>query len=90
MLKIELFAEPLIDPPDCPALRGLVRSAFGQRRKTLGNNLSGWLPGGRGAAENFLRGEDVDPQRRGETLSVEDFIRLARAARAHAHLGPAQ
>lgn len=86
VLKIELFEEPLIDPLDFPSLRGLVRAAFGQRRKTLGNALAGWLPGGRSAGEGFLRGQNIDPQRRGETLNVEEFIRLARAARAQSPL----
>ena len=35
VLKIELFSEPLIAANEMPALRGLVRAAFGQRRKTL-------------------------------------------------------
>ena len=36
VLKIELFAEPLVSAAEIPLLRGLVRAAFGQRRKTLG------------------------------------------------------
>jgi 16S rRNA (adenine1518-N6/adenine1519-N6)-dimethyltransferase len=81
LLKIELFNDTLVDPADFHALRGLVRAAFGQRRKTLGNALAGWLAGGRGATESFLLAQNVDPQRRGETLCVEEFIQLARAAR---------
>jgi 16S rRNA (adenine1518-N6/adenine1519-N6)-dimethyltransferase len=88
VLKIELFPKPLIEPSGFPALRGLVRNAFGQRRKTLGNALSGWFAGGRGCTESFLRGQDVDPQRRGETLSVEEFIRVAQAARGQVIVGP--
>ena len=80
VLKIELFPDPLIDLADFHALRGLVRAAFGQRRKTLSNALGGWLAGGRGEIDRFLRAHSVDPQRRGETLSVEEFISLARAA----------
>jgi 16S rRNA (adenine1518-N6/adenine1519-N6)-dimethyltransferase len=62
-------------------LRGLVRAAFGRRRKTLGNQLSDWLKGERDEIQEFLRSQDVDPQRRGETLSVDEFVKLARAAR---------
>ncbi len=40
VLKIELFSEPLIAANEMPALSGLVRAAFGQRRKTLSNALS--------------------------------------------------
>lgn len=81
VLKIELFPEPLIDAVESSALRGLVRAAFGQRRKTLGNALGAWSAAGRAEMENFLRAQGVDSQRRGETLSVEEFIKLARAAR---------
>jgi 16S rRNA (adenine1518-N6/adenine1519-N6)-dimethyltransferase len=86
VLKIELFPEPLIDPADFPVLRGLVRAAFGQRRKTLSNALGAWSAGGRAEIENFLRAQGVDSQRRGETLSVEEFIKLARAARSESLL----
>ena len=81
VLKIELFRDPLIGAEDFPALRSLVRAAFGQRRKTLGNALSQSLIGGRAAVETFLRSQSIDPQRRGETLSVKEFLGLARAAR---------
>ena len=79
VLKIELRAEPLITADEIPLMQGLVRAAFGQRRKTLLNNLSAWLKLPRDEVERMLRGESIDPRRRGETLSVEEFIRLARA-----------
>jgi 16S rRNA (adenine1518-N6/adenine1519-N6)-dimethyltransferase len=81
ILKIELFPEPLVAPDEISLVRGLVRAAFGQRRKTLGNALSVWLKGGRGEIESFLHSQDIDPRRRGETLSVGEFVKLARAAR---------
>ena len=62
------------------ALRGLVRAAFGQRRKTLGNALTTWVNRNRGEIEEFLRSQGIDPKRRGETLQVDEFIRLANAA----------
>lgn len=81
VLKIELYDQPRIQDEELVLLRGLVRAAFGQRRKTLGNALCTWLKGGRMEIENFLRSQAIDPQRRGETLSVDEFIKLARAAR---------
>jgi 16S rRNA (adenine1518-N6/adenine1519-N6)-dimethyltransferase len=86
VLKIELFPEPLIASAEWPALEDLVRAAFGQRRKTLGNALSRCLQGDRGEIEKFLRCQDVDPRRRGETLGVGEFIKLARAARMESRL----
>ena len=54
----------------------LVRQAFTQRRKTLRNALSGFLDS---AGIDAL---GIDPQRRPETLSVAEFVRLADAAHA--------
>jgi 16S rRNA (adenine1518-N6/adenine1519-N6)-dimethyltransferase len=49
----------------------VVAAAFGQRRKTLRNAL------GAIASESQLRDASIDPSARGETLSVDDFARLA-------------
>jgi 16S rRNA (adenine1518-N6/adenine1519-N6)-dimethyltransferase len=86
VLKIELHNEPLVKDDEIRVLRGLVRAAFGQRRKTLGNAVSAWLTGDRSEIESFLRSQAIDPQRRGETLSIEEFIKLARAARSQSLL----
>ncbi len=82
ILKIDLYQEPLIPSKDLPALRGLVRAAFGQRRKTLGNALTSWLQRDRNEIESVLRLEGIDPVRRGETLRVEEFLALIHALRA--------
>lgn len=81
VLKIELHEAPLVRDDERAALRCVVRAAFNQRRKTLANALSAHLHGGRSAAEDLLREIAVDTRRRGETLSVDEFIALARAAR---------
>src|SRR5262245_33719020 len=43
ILKIELYQEPLIPLAEVSLLRGLIRAAFGQRRKTLGKALASWV-----------------------------------------------
>lgn len=59
---------------DDPALLfDLVKQAFGQRRKTLRNNLKGRV------GADTLEALDIDPRRRPQTLSVEEFVRLANA-----------
>jgi 16S rRNA (adenine1518-N6/adenine1519-N6)-dimethyltransferase len=55
-------------------LESLTAAAFGQRRKMLRQSLKG-LPGGPAALEAV----GIDPTRRAETLSVEEFVALARA-----------
>nr|NLD40322.1 16S rRNA (adenine(1518)-N(6)/adenine(1519)-N(6))-dimethyltransferase RsmA [Actinomycetales bacterium] len=58
----------------------VVDGAFAQRRKTLRAALAGWA-GGAPEAEVALRKAGVDSSRRGETLEIRDFARIA-AARA--------
>jgi 16S rRNA (adenine1518-N6/adenine1519-N6)-dimethyltransferase len=55
----------------------VVQAAFGQRRKTLRNALAGGLPqlGGPGALD-VLQQAGIDPRRRAETLSVNEFVLL--------------
>ena len=52
----------------------LTEAAFGQRRKMLRSSLKG-VPGAIEAAEALA----IDPQRRAETVSVEEWVKLARA-----------
>jgi len=54
----------------------VVRAAFGQRRKMLLNSVAPAF-GGREEAARALAASGIDPDRRGETLSLEDFMRLA-------------
>jgi len=55
----------------------LTEAAFGQRRKMLRSSLK-QMPGALQAAERL----GIDPQRRAETLSVDEWIALARALSA--------
>ena len=56
---------------DSNRFAAMVTAGFGQRRKTLSNTLKPFLT----AAE--IQSVGVDPKRRGETLSVAEFIALA-------------
>lgn len=66
---------PHAAPPvevDPKALNRVVAAAFSQRRKTLRNSLGDLL----GADD--IAALDIDPKARAETLSLEEFARLAR------------
>ena len=60
------------------AFRALVKAAFAHRRKTLVNSLRDEGYELHLVAETLQR-LDITPTRRAETLSVEDFLRFARA-----------
>ncbi|TNM65501.1 16S rRNA (adenine(1518)-N(6)/adenine(1519)-N(6))-dimethyltransferase RsmA [Aliirhizobium smilacinae] len=60
-------------PCDVAKLERITHAAFGQRRKMLRQSLK---PVG---GETLLNKVGIDPQRRAETLSVEEFVTLANA-----------
>lgn len=64
---------PRANPIDCDAkkLGRVTEAAFGQRRKMLRQSLKSL------GGEALLIKAGIDPQRRAETLSVEEFCRLA-------------
>ncbi|HVR64539.1 MAG TPA: 16S rRNA (adenine(1518)-N(6)/adenine(1519)-N(6))-dimethyltransferase RsmA [Polyangia bacterium] len=55
----------------------VVHAAFGQRRKTLRNALSAAFDAG--VVDGALAAASIDGQRRGETLSVDEFVALTKA-----------
>jgi 16S rRNA (adenine1518-N6/adenine1519-N6)-dimethyltransferase len=60
--------------------RKVVRAAFAHRRKTLLNSLRGTFPSW--DVQNMLNAMQhcaIDPQRRAETLSIDDFLNLSEA-----------
>lgn len=70
------------EPVDTTATKAevfaVVDAAFAQRRKTLRAALAGWA-GSPPAAEKALVAAGVSPQARGESLTVEEFARIAEA-----------
>jgi 16S rRNA (adenine1518-N6/adenine1519-N6)-dimethyltransferase len=71
VVHLEPVASPL--PCDVAALERVTQAAFGQRRKMLRQSVKSL------GGEALLARADIDPQRRAETLSVEEFVRLANA-----------
>ena len=65
--------EPLENPIPCSAeaLEKVTMAAFGQRRKMLRQSVKSI------GGEALLAKAEIDPKRRAETLSVEEFCRLA-------------
>jgi 16S rRNA (adenine1518-N6/adenine1519-N6)-dimethyltransferase len=65
--------------PTDPAFREqvfeLIDVGFAQRRKTSRNAFAEWAGSGNESASRLLAAS-IDPSRRGETLSVADFVRL--------------
>ena len=70
IVKITPHATSLLPPAEKEKFFAVVHAAFQQRRKTLANSLK----------QFEIKEWPVNPMRRPETLSVEDFLNLYRAA----------
>lgn len=70
---------PLIESSEREHFFRLVTAGFAQKRKTVLNSLSANLPAERDAMRALLERSGIDPIRRAETLSVEEWIVLLRA-----------
>ncbi len=76
LVGFERRTTPLGTEAERVATFPIVDAAFGQRRKMLRQALAGLL--GVGASERLERA-GVDPTARGEQLSIDDFLAIARA-----------
>jgi 16S rRNA (adenine1518-N6/adenine1519-N6)-dimethyltransferase len=56
----------------------VIDAAFGQRRKTMRQSLASWA-GSPAEAEAALVAAGISPQARGEELTIEQFVLIARA-----------
>lgn len=75
VLHIDCFPEPRTDRPTMDRVFQLTKLAFSQKRKMLRNTL-GSLPEGAALMEQT----NIDPTRRPQTLSIDEWIRLAEIA----------
>jgi len=72
-------AKPMVEAQDEEWFKKVVKACFGYRRKTLVNALKhSELPLPE-SVESRMEKIEIDPRRRPETLTIEEFIRLAEA-----------
>ncbi|WP_270182912.1 16S rRNA (adenine(1518)-N(6)/adenine(1519)-N(6))-dimethyltransferase RsmA [Alkalihalobacillus sp. CinArs1] len=81
VLHLELRKEPPVDLLSEKHFFEVIRASFGQRRKTLMNNLQNNLlsKDKKPMIEEVLKETDIEGSRRGETLSMEEFAKLSNA-----------
>jgi 16S rRNA (adenine1518-N6/adenine1519-N6)-dimethyltransferase len=81
ILRLLVREQPAVDVTDRARFFALVRAAFAQRRKTIANNLKAArlsLGINEEIAEVLARA-GIEPQRRAETLSLDEFAKLFHA-----------
>lgn len=80
ILRLNRRSEPIASVNDETFFFKLVKAAFQQRRKTLWNNLQHTFGKDEETKQWLQEGLDkagIDPKRRGETLSIQEFANLS-------------
>ncbi|RED29774.1 16S rRNA (adenine(1518)-N(6)/adenine(1519)-N(6))-dimethyltransferase RsmA [Paenibacillus sp. VMFN-D1] len=83
VIRLAVREQPPVAVDDERHFFEVVQASFAQRRKTISNNLkSRFFPTeGRERLDQLLQAAGIDPSRRGETLSIEEYAVLSNLLR---------
>jgi len=73
VIHLRMRKQPVVEVKDEPLFIRIVKTSFSQRRKTLANSLKSVSAD----IKELLSAAGIDPQRRPETLTIEEFARLS-------------
>lgn len=79
VVKLMKRDTPIVDVDDPNAFFKMTKGAFTQRRKTIYNNYQTLFENGKEQKDTILQWLEqagIDPKRRGETLSIQEYARL--------------
>ncbi len=76
IVRVDLYPDPLISRKNLEAFFKLAKAGFSQKRKMLGNSLGSRMGWGKELAQKRLLAADIDPQRRAQTLTIEEWSRM--------------
>jgi 16S rRNA (adenine1518-N6/adenine1519-N6)-dimethyltransferase len=76
VVRFDLFPEPAVKVADINGFFEVVRCGFSSPRKQLHNSLAHGLGAKPSEVALLLRRANIEPQRRAETLSLEEWSRL--------------
>jgi 16S rRNA (adenine1518-N6/adenine1519-N6)-dimethyltransferase len=76
VIRIDLDGPPLVEVDDADSFFEVVRAGFSQRRKQLRNALAAELSLPASEVAQALSKAGVNPKRRAQTLSVEEWVRV--------------
>ena len=76
ILRIDLYPQPAVAVDDRDSFFDLVRAGFTASRKQIGNSLAQGLGKPKDKILPLLTEANITPQRRAETLTIEEWARL--------------
>lgn len=77
VLVIDIHSKPTVDENLLDTFFQLIKAGFSQKRKKLRNSISAGMQQSPAEAEKLLQAANIDPQRRAETLSLEEWGNLS-------------
>jgi 16S rRNA (adenine1518-N6/adenine1519-N6)-dimethyltransferase len=78
VVRMETYRVPPVDVPDVTTFFRVVKAGFSQKRKQLKNSLASGLGIETTGAVHLLESAEIDPRRRPETLTLEEWAALTR------------
>lgn len=76
VIRLDKLSQPRVNVKDEKLMFDIIRNSFNMRRKTLWNGVK-FLGLPKESLENAFEKAGIDPKRRGETLTLEEFARLS-------------
>jgi len=80
VVRVDIFPEPLIPREFLDMFFSLIKAGFSQKRKTITNAISAGMRWDKTETTELLARSHIDPKRRAQTLSMEEWKRLVEAA----------
>jgi len=77
VLVVDIYSTPAVDINLLDIFFQLIKAGFSQKRKKLRNSISAGMHQSPVESEKLLRSANIDPQRRAETLSLEEWGSLS-------------
>lgn len=78
VLRLDCYAEPVVPDVAPKDFFRVVRAGFSQKRKQLGNTISAGLHLPKAEAIALLNDANIDPKRRAETLTLQEWGTLCK------------
>jgi 16S rRNA (adenine1518-N6/adenine1519-N6)-dimethyltransferase len=79
VLRVDLYQDPPVEVPGVELFFAVARAGFAQRRKQLHNTISATLHLDSQRVHDAISGAGLDPRRRAQTLTLEEWGRVTRA-----------
>ncbi|NUM45590.1 MAG: ribosomal RNA small subunit methyltransferase A, partial [Anaerolineales bacterium] len=79
IVRVDLYPEPRIPAPHLNTFFRLAKAGYGQKRKTIRNAFLGGLGWPKEKVDTLLQAAHLDPMRRAETLTLEEWGHLVNA-----------